>query len=330
MRAVIIPRTGGPEVLDIVDQPDPEPGPGEVVIRNRAAGLNQLDILIRRGGLPADLMPDLPMVPGVEAAGEVVAAGPDVTRLREGQRVVWFGRPGSGAQAELSLVNAHFVLPIPDRIDYTTAAAIPVNYITAYHMLMCLTDLQENDWVLVHGGAGGVGTAAIQLARHAGACPIACVGTARRDAARQAGALAVIDREKDDIAREVLRATSGRGVKVALNPIGGDTVARDLTVLSPLGQVISYGFMAGQPTGHLADLMPLFTRSVGLRLFDVYTLYAAEPEFTRIILQRLLTDLAAGHFAPRIHEVVPMAEAARAHQMMEAREIHGKVVLGID
>jgi NADPH:quinone reductase len=326
MRAVVIPQTGGIEVLRSKEQPVPDPAPGEVLVRNRSAGVNFVDALIRRGQVPSAMMPNLPFVPGVEGAGVIEAVGAEVN-LAPGQSVMWFGPLGAGGYGEFSLVESVCVVPIAASIDPAFAAAVPVNYMTAYHMLFNLGRLQRGDWVLVHAAAGGVGTAVLQLARHAGFRTIASVSTGKVPYAVQAGALHAIDYRNEDVASRV-REISGGGVKLSLNPIGGATIQQDVSCLAPLGQVINFGFLGGLPQGTLADsLAANFTRSIGIRVSDIYTYFGADPAGFHSDFEHIAKLLAEGKIQPRVHARLHREEAAQAHRLLESGEVIGKIVL---
>jgi len=304
----------------------PDPAPGQVLVRNRASGVNFVDALIRRGQVPPTLMPALPFVPGVEGAGVIEAVGSGVG-LATGQSVMWFGPLGAGGYSELSLLDSVRVVPLSGTIDPITAAAVPVNYMTAYHMLFNLGGLQADDWVLVHAAAGGVGTAVLQLARRAGFRTIASVSTGKLEYALKAGALHAIDYRNEDVAARVREISNG-GVKLSLNPIGGTTIQQDVSCLAPLGQVVNFGFLNGLPEGTLATTLAAnFTRSIGIRVSDIYTYFASNPTAFHSDFQHIAALLAEGQIQPRVHASLPREEAARAHRLLESGQVMGKLVL---
>jgi NADPH:quinone reductase len=326
MRAVIIPRLGAADVLATEERQVREPNAGEVLIRNQSAGVNFIDALIRRGEVPTPMMPPLPFVPGVEGAGIVEAAGEGVG-YSAGQPVMWFGPLGAGGYGGLSIVNSAYVVPIEASIDPAVAAAVPVNYMTAHHMLFNLGRARRGDWVLVHAAAGGVGTAILQLARKAGISTIASVSTNKVKHAIEAGATHAIDYRKEDVAARA-RELSGGGVNLTLNPIGGDTVRRDVTCLAPLGQVIIFGFLGGMPTGTLTDTLAAnFSRSIAIRVSDIYAYYQSDPIGFNTDFRQLAALLTAGEIEPRLHARIPVSDAAAAHRMLESGQVIGKVVL---
>jgi len=326
--AAVLARVGGPDVLAVGEMPSRAPGPGEVRVRNRAAGVNFIDTIIRAGELPPGAMPPLPHVLGVEGACVVDAIGDGVASLRVGQRVAWFGLPGAGGYGNETVIDARYVVPIADHVSFEAAAAIPANYATAHHMLFGLGDIDAGDWVLVRSAAGGVGTAILQLARNAGARTIAITSGGKLDFVREQGATEAIDYKREDVAARVRAIVGDTGVRLALNAVGGATVADDLGLLGPFGTVVSYGFLGGLPEGSIVDtLVPNFNRSVGLRVSDIYALYTARPATMAGVLQALYADLAAGRISPVIHRSRPIAEAGDAHRDLSGGDVQGKLVL---
>src|SRR5262245_38163007 len=237
LRQVVIVRHGPPEVLTLREAPDPTPGNGEIRIAVYAAGVNFADILARLGLYPD--APKPPVVVGYEVSGVVDAVGPDVTRLRTGDRVVAFTR--FGGYADRVVVPEWMAVPIPAAMDAAVAAAIPVNYTTALVALYQMSNLAAGETVLVHGAGGGVGIAATQLARLRGATVIGTASAAKHDAIRQQGVHHAIDYRKSDVVADVRRLTGGRGVDVVLDPIGGGSFADSYRLLAPLGRLVMYG-----------------------------------------------------------------------------------------
>ena len=326
MRAVVIPRLGPSDVLALQQQPASEPMAGQVLIRNHAAGVNYIDALIRRGEIPEPMMPTLPFIPGVEGAG-VVEAADSRTGFRVGQPVMWFGRLGAGGYADLSIVNSSYVVPLSAQIDLVVAAAVPVNYMTAYHMLFNLGRARAGDFVLVHAAAGGVGTAVLQLARRAGISTIASVSTSKLEHALASGATYAVDYRKENVPARV-RELSGGGVNLSLNPIGGDTISQDVSCLAPLGQIINFGFLGGMPTGTIADTLAAnFTSSIAIRVSDIYSYYNSDPAGFNADFREISKLLTTREIEPRLHARIPLADAASAHRLLESGQVIGKVVL---
>lgn len=302
---------------------------GQLLIRNCATGVNNIDLMIRRGEL-AQAAP-LPFVPGVEGAGFVETVGTGVSEFEAGQRVMWFGPFAAGGYGQFVCIDARYVAPIGEEITFSAAAATPVAYVTAHHMLFDYGRLEAGSWVLVRSAAGGVGVAALQLARNAGFRAIALTDKAKHDFVLANGAFAAIDYKESSVFDQVMQLTEGRGVEVCLNAVAGSTIAEDLMLLSPMGQVISFGHLAGPPTGSAADLlMTHFTKSVGIRVSDIYTYYAADPAGLSATLSKMASDLRAGRIVPQVFDVQPVASVAKAHANLETGMVRGKVVVSID
>lgn len=325
-----IPQVGGPEVLRKAHLTLPTPRSGEVLIRNQASAVNFIDTIIRRGEMPEGMMPDLPHVPGVEGAGVVQALGKDVAGFAVGDRVAWMGPIGAGGYGTHSVVRATYVAHLPENINFETAASIPVNAMTAYHMLINLGTAAAGQSVLVHAAAGGVGTMALQIARHLGMTVIASASTNKVAYAKAQGADHVIDNRTEDVTARVMQITNGRGVDLILNPISGRSLKSDLDGLAPFGTVVLFGFLAGPPEGSFAeDLSKHFQKSVSVRVSDIYTYFADRPDQFSTDMIKVFDLLKSGVLNPRV-STLPIAEAAEAHRRLEAGETTGKLVLTID
>lgn len=310
-------------------RPVPVATEGQVLIRNCATGVNNIDLMIRRGEL-AQAAP-LPFVPGVEGAGVVETVGPGVSEFEMGQRVMWFGPFAAGGYGQFVCIDARYVAPIGDAISFIAAAATPVAYVTAHHMLFDFKQMEAGDWVLVRSAAGGVGVAALQLARNAGLRAIALTDTAKHDFALANGAFAAFAHKDRTTFDRVMEITGGRGIGLSLNSVAGSTIAEDLMLLSPMGQLISFGHLGGPPEGSAADLlMSHFTKSVGIRVSDIYTYYRLDPAGLSATLNKITLDLQAGRIVPQVFEVQPLAAAAKAHASLESGSARGKAVISID
>ena len=248
MRAWQVPELGEPrDVLTLAEVPDPEPGPGQVLVRVLGAATNFPDVLMCRGGY--QVRPPLPYTPGIELCGEVLAAGPGVTGIAPGDRLI--GGPvtsaGGGAFAELTLMNAATALPAPDGLDDAEAAAFFVTYQTGWFGLHRRARLAAGETLLVHAAAGGVGSGAVQLGKAAGARVIGVAGGEQKaEVARALGADVVIDRTAQDFAAVVNEVTEGRGADVIYDPVGGDTYARSTKCVAFEGRILIIGFAGGQ------------------------------------------------------------------------------------
>ena len=329
-RRICLTQFGGAEVLELQPVGRPTPRRGEVLVRNHAAAVNFIDTLVRRGAMPPGSV-KLPHVPGVEGAGVVDAVGEGVTSLSAGDPVVWIGPVGAGGYATFSLLAPHAIARLPDGADPTLAAALPVNAVTAWQLLVNLGRVRPGETVLVRAAAGGVGTMLIQLARHLGANVIAVCSDSKLSYARAQGADHAISSTSDDVPGQILQLAQGRGVDVACNPVSGDTVPEDLRCLAAFGRLLIFGFLAGPPRGCFApDLVQHFTRSVGVSVSDLYTLFNERPDAFKSALEQVLSLHAQGILRPHVHAVVPLHEAATAHDMIERGENLGKVILDID
>ena len=332
MRAVVQTRVGGPEVLEVQERPEPTAGPGEVKIAVRAAGLNFADTMARAG-----LYPDAPKPPcvlGYEVAGEVTEVGPSVTRWRVGQRVM--AGTKFGGQAEVVAVPEASVFPLPDRLGFEHGAAFVVNYATAYAALHVLGGLRAGDRVLIHAAAGGVGIAATQVARNAGAEIFGTASASKHDAIRAQGVQHAIDYRTTDFPTEVRRILGGGGLDLIIDALGPRSFRKDYRLLRPGGRMIMYGLSEafderGRNLPRATATMPWWSarllntnRSVGS--LNILTWWKKDGHLDRVT-QPLLADLEAGRLEPVVAEVFPFAEAGNAHRFLAERRNIGKVVL---
>lgn len=328
MKAVRIARTGGPEVLDYIEVPTPRPGPGEVLVRTEWMGVGIPDILVRTGKYL--WMPPLPAVIGIEAAGRIAELGKDVDAALRDRPVFVSARelPVRGnCYAEYIRVPASAVYFIPEGVDLALAACLS-NYQVAWHLLNSATQGYRFASVLVWAAAGGVGSAAIQLAKAAGKRVIAIAGGAEKCArARAHGADATIDHKSEDVGQRVHDLTAGQGVDLILDPVGGPAFGKNFAYLAPLGLVINYGLLDGPPDPSYAQaIYARFGDSLGLRFFSMHV-FDGKPERRRAAMQELLPLLAEGRIRPDIAARLPLAEARRAHELLESGTALGKILL---
>jgi NADPH:quinone reductase-like Zn-dependent oxidoreductase len=336
MRSVWIPRIGPPEVLEVREVPDPHAGAGEVRVRVRASGVNFADCMARMGLYPD--APKLPCVVGYEVAGTIDEVGAGVEGIAPGAAVLALTR--FKGYAELVVVRAEQVVPLPDGMTFEEGAALPVNYLTAILMLEVLANVRAGERVLVHGAAGGVGLAAVQLSLLHGAEVIGTASASKHAALRAAGVAHAIDYRSADVEAEVRRLTGGRGVDIVLDPIGGEHLRRSYRVLAPLGRLVAFGFSAAAPTTSRRVLtalwqllrMPRFSpvtlmndnrvvMGVNLgHLWDETALLSAQ-------LTKLVDYYRAGTIRPTVGRTFPLVEAASAHAFIQGRQNVGKVVL---
>jgi NADPH:quinone reductase-like Zn-dependent oxidoreductase len=336
MRQMVITRHGAPEVLELRERNDPEPGPGEVRIKVRASGVNFADILARVGLYPD--APPPPCVVGYEVCGYVDAVGSGVSARREGDRVMALTR--FGGYSDTVIVPEPFTFIPPSRLSDVEAAGVLVTYLTAGVALYRMAALEVREVVLVHGAAGGVGTAAVQLARLKDAHVIGTASAAKHEAVLRFGADHCIDSRRDDVTAQVMALTHGRGVDVVLEPRGGTSVRESYALLAPLGRLVVFGVsdaVAGTRrslwrAARLLLQMPAFrplslmnrNRGVfGLNLGHLWT----EAMKLEAIMALLITELEIGRLQPIIARTFPLAEAAAAHRFLHDRRNIGKVVL---
>lgn len=325
MQAVHIDRPGGPEVLQLRTCPAPEPGPGEVLIGVRAAGVNRPDVLQRLGvyPVPAGASP----LPGLEVAGEVLALGDGVQAFAVGARVC--ALCNGGGYAEQVAVPAGQVLPVPEGLSMVQAASLPETYFTVWVNAFVHGRLASGETLLVHGGSSGIGVAAIQLARAFGARVLTTAGSeAKLRACRELGAEGAVDYREQDFVAEVKAMTGGDGVDVVLDMVGGDYVPRNLELLRDGGRHVSIAFLRS-PRVELS-LMPIMQRRLVLTGSTLRPRSRDEKaSIAAALRERVWPLLEAGTVRPVIDRVFPLAEAARAHERMEASAHIGKLVLEV-
>ena len=324
-RVVIAPEPGGPDALVFVQRPTPVPGPGELLVRVRATAVNRADVLQRRGFYPPP--PGAPDVLGLELAGEVAGIGPDVTGWSVGDEVC--AVVAGGGYAEEALVPADVALPLPPGCDAVSAAAVPEVFTTAFDNLVNRGRLRAGEAVLVHGGAGGVGTAAIQLAKRLGCTVYATGGSPEKLAACvDLGADAAIHYQEEDFIERVRQLTGGRGVDVILDVMGASYLPRNLDALAPEGRLVVIGLQGGV-VGELNLGLVLMKR---LTLLGS-TLRARTVEERAPLTAQLLGDVwpgfADGSLRPVIDRILPLESVREAHELMESGVLIGKVVLRV-
>ncbi|HET9489092.1 MAG TPA: quinone oxidoreductase [Methylomirabilota bacterium] len=321
MRAIVFKETGGPEVLALADVPKPEVRPGMVLIRVHAVGVNFADTRFRQGTYV--VKPKLPDTPGMEAAGVVEAVGEGVTDFRPGDRVTAFTVK---SYAEYCQAPASMVIPLPDSVGFVDGAAFPIQVLTAYHLLHTAHSTGPGQTVLVHSAAGGVGLAALQLAKVAGARVFGTVSSdAKARLAQEHGADAVINYVTEKFADEVLRLTDGRGVDLILDAVGKPTFEEGLRCLAMFGHLVLYG-RAGGPTDPL-NVATLSAKSQKVSGFMVPTVTRNFPDKTRESAERCFALMREGKLKLHIGRTFPLAQAAEAHRYLESRQSTGKLIL---
>jgi NADPH:quinone reductase len=321
VKAIRVDRLGGPEVLQLSDIPVPTPGPGEVLVRQTAIGVNFIDTYLRSGLYPAQV----PFVLGREGAGTVEAVGPGVTEPQAGQRVA-YAQSALGAYAEAHVVPAKECVVIPDGIDDRTACAAMLQGITAHYLAHDTYPLKSGDVALVHAAAGGVGALLVQFAKMRGATVIATAGGPDKvQLAKEAGADHAIDYKAVDFAAAVRELVGEHAVHVAYDAVGKDTWERSLNTLRPRGYLVVYG----NSSGPVPAIDPLKLMSSG-------SLYVTRPTMGHYVLTReelmgrvndIFGGIMAGKLKVRIGAAYPLADAGQAHRDLEARKTVGKLLL---
>jgi putative PIG3 family NAD(P)H quinone oxidoreductase len=322
MRAVVFEGFGGPEVLALCELPRPQPGPQELLVRVQAAALNRADTLQRAGVYAPP--PGQVDIPGVEIAGEVAAWGSEVTGFREGDRV--FGITAGGGYAEYCAIDQGMAIPLPEGWSWTVAAAVPEVFITADLTLFEMGHLRAGETVLVHAAGSGVGTACVQLARHAGARVLATCSAAKIARAEALGAEA-IDRS-GDFAAEVLAKTGGEGVDVIEDCAGAAYLKRNLSLLRPGGRLVEIGLLSGWVTEIDLETVVLKRLQIKGTAFRPRPL-AEKRAVTRRFRDTWLPLLVDGRLFPVIDSVFPLEQVAEAHRRMDANLNFGKILLTV-
>jgi NADPH:quinone reductase-like Zn-dependent oxidoreductase len=340
MQVVQIPAHGGPSVLRVVDLPQPEPGPGEVLVRVLAVSLNHLDLFVR-AGIPGVTIP-LPRIPGCDGTGEIAALGAGVSGLAVGQEVVLLpgfssgesehdrdgndhlsddygirGEHSDGFAREYVALEARYVMPLPAGVDPVRAAAVPLVFLTAWGMLVTRAQVRAGERVLVIGGASGVGSAAIQIAREAGARVAATAGSeAKRTLCRELGAEEAFDHGDPEWPRRVKSWSGGRGADVVIEHVGPATWEGSLRSLARNGRLATCGGTTGPKVSLL--LPHLFIKNLSI---------LGSTMGPRSAFPAIFEGVAAGRYRPVVDRVLPLSAVAEAHRLLEERAVSGKIVL---
>ena len=336
MRAVWISRNGGPEVLEVRESPDKVPVAGEVRVRAAACGMNFAELMARQGLYPD--APKPPCVVGYEAAGTIDAVGDGVDRGLIGKRVVVLSR--FGAHADLVCVPQTYAFPIPDEMSFEEAAAIPVNYLTAYQMLFRVASIRPGESVLIHMAAGGVGLAVLQLCRTVeGIVTFGTASKSKHDVIRANGCTHPIDYHTTDYVAEIMRLTNGQGVDVVLDALGGNDWRKGYRLLRPAGRLVAFGF-ANMSSGDKRNIFRMIRQIVTVPFFTPMGLmdknrsvagvnlgHLWDDSFLPFAMNRLLILYREGQIKPHIDSSFPFAQAAQAHLRLQEGKNIGKVVL---
>ena len=334
-RRVVLTKAGSPSTLAVQEMEMPTPGAGEIRIKVAFAGINFADLLMRLGLYQP--RPEYPFTPGYEMSGTVDAIGDGVEGFSVGQRVVAGVR--NGGQSSHVLVSANKALVLPESISLEVAAAIPVTYLTAHHMLHHLGHITPDESVLIHGGAGGVGTAALQLCQWAGVTQVWATASGGKASTIEGFGGVAIDRHNEDFVQVIKQATDGKGVDHILDPIGGDNLARSLSVLKEGGRLYTYGMSAAAPSAKRSllrsflawrktpkfDPLRLMTRNRGV--FGVHMGTWSNEVVMVEQLNRILEGVNEGHLVPVIDSIFDVEDVAQAHHHIHDGKNIGKVLL---
>lgn len=329
MRAAVITKAGGPDVLEVRDVPRPVPGDGEVLVRVRASALNRADLLQRRGNYPAPA--DVPSdIPGLEIAGEVAGRGAGAGRWSLGDRV--FGIVGGGGNAEYAVTREQELVRIPDSLAWDAAAAVPEAFITAHDALITQAAMRPGEAVVVHAVGSGVGLAVVQLVRAMGG---RVFGTARTaDKITRARSLgldegAVVGKDPSVFIDAVKRWTGGRGADLVIDLVGGDYLSADVAAAALKGRIVLVGLLAGRSA--TLDLNAVLRNRLTIRGTVLRSRPAPEKvDATRAFERDVIPLIAAGRVKPLVDRVLPLARIREAHELLESNETFGKIVLSHD
>ncbi|MDM5331529.1 NADPH:quinone oxidoreductase family protein [Neobacillus sp. CF12] len=322
MKAIQLKEYGGPEVLEIVEIDRPIPTGREVLIEIKAIGVNYADTARREGQYVVKT--PLPFIPGAEIAGVIAAVGEKVTTVKPGMRVVTLIE--SGGYAEFALADERSLIPLPEQLDFQNAVALPLQGLSAYHVLKTMGRLEKGETVLVHAAAGGVGTLSVQLAKLFGAGKIIATASSseKLELARQMGADVLVNYTEPNWVEQVLEATGGKGVDVALEMVGGDVFNKTLKCLATFGRLVVFGAASGEQSRmYPSSLMARNQSVIGFFLPQIMR----KPELLQTSLVELLSYLGEGRLKLTIGGVFPLEEAANVHRLLQSRKSTGKLIL---
>ncbi|GAA2717910.1 NAD(P)H-quinone oxidoreductase [Micromonospora olivasterospora] len=324
MRAITIPEPGGPEALVWAEVPDPQPGPGEVVVDVRASAVNRADLLQRQGHYSPP--PGASPYPGLECSGVISAIGPDVAGWAVGQEVC--ALLAGGGYAERVAVPAGQLLPVPDGVGLVDAAALPEVACTVWSNVVRLAGLATGETLLVHGGGSGIGTFAVQLGTALGATVVVTARAAKHERLRELGAAHTIDYGEQDFVEELRRVTDGRGADVILDIMGAAYLARNVAALATGGRLVVIGMQGGRKAE--LDLGALLAKRASVAATALRSRPLAEKAaIVAGVREQVWPLVSAGAVRPVVDRRLPMAEAAEAHRLVESNAHLGKVLLTV-
>jgi NADPH2:quinone reductase len=338
-RRIVVKRAGGPDALQMINEAVPEPAPGQVRIKILAAGVAWADVGVRLGTYGGYDITSGNITPGYDIVGIVDKVGPEVSTLAKGQTVA--ALTVVGGYTDYLCWAAADLVPVPEGIDPAEGVSLVLNYMTAYQMLHRLAEVAPGEWILIHGGAGGVGTALLQLGKLADLCMIATASARKQAILTELGAIAVNYEAEDFVAR--IRQVIPEGVNSVYDPIGGENIARSFDALRTGGILVTYGNYIANRGGEIHPEVAAQTGQIregiqkrvataqadGRRLagYFIGTYKAQHPDWFRTDLQKLFDLLAEHKIAPVVAERIPLAEAQRAHELLDRAAIVGKIVL---
>ena len=322
MKAIHVHEFGGPEVMALEDAADPTPGAGQILVDVKAAGVNPVDTTFRSGAHPLSKSLALPWTPGIDAAGDVLAAGEGVSGFAPGDRV--FGAAVSGAYAEKAILNPFRTAKLSEGLSYEEGASLPVVLYTAYYALIYKAQIKAGETVLIHAGAGGVGCMGIQIAKAAGARVITTVSTEEKAAfCREFGADVVINYREEDFADRCLAETDGVGVDSVIEMVAVENFDADCRAVKKYGTIVVLGAGTGKNPVGSVNYPPFYSKDIDVRGLSLFN---SDPVFPEMIRQ-LDFMLADGRVRASVGETMPLADAPRAHDVLMTGKVFGKIVL---
>ena len=325
MKAMVLEQTGGSDKLAYQDIDTPVLNKGQVLVQIKAAPVNFIDTIIREGNMPPGMMPELPFISGVEGSG--VVADANGTELNEGQKVAFLGPIGASTYAEYTAVDADKLILLAESTNLLEAGAMPVTYFTAYHMLHNVVRAEENKFALIYASTGGVGTALIQLAKVAG---LKVIALDRKDEKVEQAIKLGADyafNSTGNWVEEVKKVTDGKGVNYIFNPVAGDTIKQDLDVLATLGHIVVFGFLAGVGETNLqAEAIRHFAKAPTITYSEIYATFFSDFALVKKSMNAIYKLLEEDKIKS-VYSSMPLAEAAKAHDLLESGNIMGKMLL---
>lgn len=325
MKAIHVHEFGGPEAMALEEAAAPSPGAGQMLVRVRAAGVNPVDTTFRSGAHPLSRSLSLPWTPGIDAAGDVLSVGEGVEGFSAGDRV--FGAAVSGSYAECALVNPSRAASLPDNLSYAEGASFPVVLYTAYCALIYKARIKAGETILIHGGAGGVGCMAIQIAKAAGARVITTVSSEEKaEFCRGLGADVIVHYREEDFAERCLAETGGRGVDAVIEMVAAENFDDDCRAVKKYGCIVVLGAGTGKSFVGSVNYPPFYSKDIDVRGMSLFN---TDPVFPEMVRQLDLL-LAEGRVRAVVGASMPLAEAPRAHEELMTGRVFGKIVLTVD